>query len=195
MFPVDKFTSVKAELISDSKAPKPRLFRYKSEGGLEPYYKFNLTTPPLTLREGMAVDAVLDSFHGNVSNFDLKNPMPQQKVQEGLYLYEAAPKGANVIIVAGFNPNETEAVIAGDFITINGSRKAYRVCFDADANSSGHATITITQGLIKSYLAPSTIKYGRDVVFQVSMEDRDSAEVSVEKSQYIVHDVELIEQI
>lgn len=195
MFPVDKFTSVKAELISDSKAPKPRLFRYKSEGGLEPYYQFNLTTPPLSLREGMAVDAVLDSFHGNITNFDLKNPIPQQKAQEGLYLYQSAPKGSNTIIVAGFLPNETDAVIAGDFISITGSRKAYRACFDADANSSGQASITLTQGLIKSYLAPSNIKYGRDVVFQVSLEDRDSAEISVEKNQYIVHDVELIEQI
>lgn len=195
MFPTDKFASVKAELVTDSRAPKERLTRYKSEGPLTPYYRFTMTTPPLPLREGMAVDAVLDSYHGNIKNFDLPNPIPQQKAQSGLFLYQAASKGDDLITLAGFEENEVDAVIAGDFITISGSRKAYRVVFDANANAAGHAQVKLTQGIIQDYAAPSGVTYGADVVFQVCMEDRDSAEISAKDSKFVSHDVELIEQL
>lgn len=195
MFPINKFSSVNTELVSDSRAPKERLKRYKSEGPKTPYYRFTLTTPPLPLREGMALAAVLDSYHGNINNFDLSNPIPQQKAQTGLYLYQAANKGAGTVVLAGAQPNEVDAVIAGDFIQINGSRKAYRILADSNANSSGHVEVKLTQALIQNYLAPSVVKYGANVVFQVCMEDRDSADITAKDSKFISHDVELIEQI
>jgi len=195
MFPINKFSSVNVELVSDSRAPKERLKRYKSEGPKTPFYRFTLTTPPLPLREGMAVAAVLDSYHGNIKNFDLRNPIPQQKAQSGLYLYQDANKGADTVVLAGAQPNEVDAVIAGDFIQINGSRKAYRILSDANATAAGRVTVKLTQPLIQSYISPSVVKYGENVVFQVCMEDRDSADITAKDSKFISHDVELIEQI
>lgn len=195
MFPIDKFSSVKAELVSFVIAPEERLRRYKSASSKSPLYRFTLTSPPLDFREAMAVDAVLDSYHGNLTNFQLKNPIPQQKQNTGLFLQQHASKGDETISIGGFAASEQDAVIAGDFISINGNTKGYRVCFDADANSAGIAEVTLTQTLLQDHLSPSTIKYGEEVVFQVCMEDRDSADITAEQSKFVVHDVELIEQL
>tara|TARA_B100001063_G_C16778208_1_gene567788 strand:+ start:2555 stop:3142 length:588 start_codon:yes stop_codon:yes gene_type:complete len=195
MFPIDKFSAVKAELVVDSRAPAARLYRYKSAGTLTPYYRFTLTSPPLEYREAMAVDATLDSYHGNLVNFPLQNPLPQIKSRTGLFLYVTASKGDSQITVGGFPSNEVDAAVAGDFLKITGSQKSYRILSDATANASGQCVIKLTQPLIQAYSAPAVIDYGADVVFQVCMEDRDSGEVSVQNNKFVVHDVELIEQI
>lgn len=195
MFPVSKFSSVKVSLQSDVISPKPRLFRYKSETSREPYYKFELTSVPLPLKEGVMVDSFLDSCHGNLKNFDLQNPIPQHKAHSGLFLGQSANKGSDTIVLAGVQPNEPEAVTAGDFLQINGSKKAYRILESANSNSSGQVTVKLTQGLIQSHSAGATIAYGTDVTFQVCVEDRDSGEISVKQSKFVVHDLELIEQI
>ena len=138
---------------------------------------------------------MLDSYQGEFEVFALPNPMISHKAQTGLYLYEAANKGAGTVVLAGAQPNEVDAVIAGDFIQINGSKKAYRVLEDANANSSGLVDVKLTQTLIQNYLAPSVIKYGSEVEFQVSMTDRDSDATTADKARWGSHYVELIEQI
>lgn len=195
MFPTNDFESIQAELISHTIIPKARLRRYRSKSGKEPYYQFSLQSQIKPYREFSRIDAMLDSYQGEFEVFALPNPMISHKAQTGLYLYQAANKGTDTVVLAGAQPNEVDAVIAGDFIQINGSKKAYRVLEDANANSSGHVLVKLTQTLIQNYLAPSVIKYGSEVEFQVSMTDRDSDATTADKARWGSHYVELIEQI
>ena len=195
MFPTNDFESIQAELISHTIIPKARLRRYRSKSGKEPYYQFSLQSQVKPYREFSRIDAVLDSYQGEFEVFALPNPMVSHRTQTGLYLYQAANKGAGTVVLAGAQPNEVDAVIAGDFIQINGSKKAYRVLEDANANSSGLVDVKLTQTLIQNYLAPSVIKYGSEVEFQVSMTDRDSDATTADKARWGSHYVELIEQI
>ena len=195
MFPTNDFESIQVELISHTIIPKARLRRYRSKSGKEPYYQFSLQSQVKPYREFSRIDAVLDSYQGEFEVFTLPNPMISHKAQTGLYLYQAANKGSDVVILAGALPNEVDAVIAGDFLQINGSPKAYRILADANANPSGHVNAKLTQSLIQDHLAPSVIKYGDAVEFQVSMTDRDSDATTADKARWGSHYVELIEQI
>lgn len=194
MFPIDKFSSVNIELVSDSRSPKARLSRWKSEGNKSPYYSLTLTSPPLDYREGRAVAAKLDSYHGNLTNFNLNNPIPPIKAHTGLFLYQAASKNSNQVVIGGFSPNQIDAVAAGDFIQIGSDTKVYGIAEDSDANSSSRCTVKLSQSLIDDHASTEPVAYGKDVVFQVCMEDRDSADITVKDNKFIVHDVELIEQ-
>lgn len=195
MFPTNDFESIQAELISHTIIPKARLRRYRSKSSKEPYYQFSLQSQMKNYREFSRIDAVLDSYQGEFEVFALVNPMISHRAQTGLYVYQAANKGASTIILAGAQPNEVDAVIAGDFLQITGSKKAYRVLEDANANSSGHVEVKLTQALIQNHLAPSSVKYGDAVEFQVSMTDRDSDATTADKARWGSHYVELIEQI
>lgn len=195
MFPTNDFESIQAELISHTIIPKARLRRYRSKSGKEPYYQFSLQSQIKPYREFSRIDAMLDSYQGEFEVFALPNPMISHKAQTGLYLYQSANKGADTIVLGGATSNEIDAVIAGDFLQINGSKKAYRVLSDANADAAGRVTVKLTQPLIQNYISPSTIKYGDAVEFQVSMTDRDSDATTADKARWGSHYVELIEQI
>ena len=195
MFPTNDFESIQAELISHTIIPKARLRRYRSKSGKEPYYQFSLQSQVKPYREFSRIDAVLDSYQGEFEVFALPNPMISHKTQTGLYLYQDANKGADTIVLGGVPSSEIDAVIAGDFLQINGSKKAYRVLSDANADAAGRVTVKLTQPLIKNYVSPSVVKYGDAVEFQVSMTDRDSDATTADKARWGSHFVELIEQI
>lgn len=193
-FPTDKFASVNFELVSDTRTPSARLYRNRNKGSKTPFYMFSLTTPPLPYVEAMEVGAMLDSFQGALEVFTLNNPIPSIKQHNGLYLVSAATKGDTSITIGGFPTNLTKAASV-DFIKLEGSPKCYRIKAPADSNSSGQAVVELTQALIQNYPINTLIDYGENVVFQVSMENRDSGDISSRNSKYIVHDVELIEQL
>jgi hypothetical protein len=195
MFPTNDFESIQAELISHTIIPKARLRRYRSKSGKEPYYQFSLQSQVKPYREFSRIDAVLDSYQGEFEVFSLPNPMISHKTQTGLYLFQDANKGDDTVILGGANTNEVDAVVAGDFLQINGSKKAYRILSDADATAAGRVTVKLTQPLIQNYISPSTVKYGEAVEFQVSMTDRDSDATTADKARWGSHFVELIEQI
>lgn len=195
MFPTNDFESIQAELISHTIIPKPRLRRYRSKSGKEPYYQFSLQSQIKPYREFSRMDAVLDSYQGEFEVFSLPNPMISHKAQTGLYLFQDANKGDDTVILGGANTNEVDAVVAGDFLQINGSKKAYRILSDANATAAGRVTVKLTQPLIQNYISPSVVKYGGDVEFQVSMTDRDSDATTADKARWGSHFVELIEQI
>ena len=195
MFPTQDFESIQAELVSFTVIPKPRLQRYRSKSSKSPYYQFSLQSQIKPYREFSRIDAVLDSYQGEYEVFKLPNPMISHKAQTGLFLNVTANKGTSVVEIGGLSPNEIDAVAAGDFIQINGSAKAYRIKQDANANASGIVEVHLTQGVIQSYNAASTVDYGDNVEFQVSMTDRDSDATTADKSRWGSHFVELIEQI
>lgn len=194
MFPTQDFESIQAEMKSHIVIPGQRLNRYRSKTSKEPYYEFSLQSQIKPYREFSRIDAVLDSYHGEFHIFKLPNPMVSHKAQNGLYLYQSANKGTSQIIVGGFAANEDDAVIAGDFIKLNGSEKAYRIKADARASASGTAVVHLTQGLVSNHSAPSSISYGADVEFQVCMVERDSDATTADKSRWGSHFVRLIEQ-
>lgn len=194
-FPITSFESVKAELVSDTRAPAERLFRYRSAGSKTPFYRFELAAQDLEYKDFVAVDAALDAYSGEMEIFALPNPMPSVKTHAGLYLQSAALKGDKTITVSGLGANITDAVWPGDFIKIEGSQKGYRIAGKASSNASGQAQVTLTQGLVQAHSAADTIDYGDDVIFQVSMTDRDSDPTDASKSKYGSHAVELIEQL
>lgn len=195
IFPTDVFSKINVELTSDTRAPDQRLFRYRSRGILAPYYTISLTTPPLEYEQGVGVAAMLDGFQNELEIFDLPNPIPSVKVHSGLTLAQAASEDDRQIVVQGLSPSQQNAVAAGDFIQIGGDKKAYRIMMSADSDGTGQATVTLTQNLLADYALSSAIKYGENVVFQVSMVDRGSATIDADMRNLMVHDVELIEQL
>lgn len=194
-FPASAFEKVKAVLVTDTRAPAERLFRYRTKGSRDPYYKFELETQEQEYKHFIAVDAALDAYHGEEEIFLLPNPMPSIKAYAGLSLFSSPVKGADTITIAGFPPNTADVVWPGDFIKIEGSQKGYRIAALSSSDASGNANVTLTQGIIQAYTAGATVDYGDDVVFQVSMVVRDSDTTDATKSKYGSHAVELIEQL
>lgn len=189
IFPTSKFQSVTVEQVSDTRVGEARLFRNRSYGNKEPYWLFTMITPPLPYAEGMGLAAFLDSLLGGFEKFDLPCPVPQISSNPNSTLNTTANKGATQLNVA--TPNDARS---GDFVQVAGSKKVYRVT--QDSLGAGTKTITITPPLMESVLsAPSTLLYGNDVVFQVSLEDRSAGEVTAERGKFMIHDVELIEQL
>lgn len=195
MFPISEFESIQTELVNYTKAAKQRLKRYRKKPAKSPHYKFMLQSQIKNYRDFTRIDAVLDSYQGEFEIFTFFNPLVSHKSHNGLYLHQNASRGNQSIVVGGFAVGELDAVAAGDFLQINGSKKAYRILADADANASGQVTVQLTQALIQDYLSPSVIKYGDDVEFQGSMIDRDSDATEASKSKWGSHYVEVIEQL
>ncbi|QJR79603.1 hypothetical protein CA267_001720 [Alteromonas pelagimontana] len=194
-FPVDKFSDASFELVPDTRLPSARLFRYRSKGSKDPYYMISLTSSMLDYAEGMGVAAVIDSYMGGEAIFPLPNPFPEIASHTGLTLAQVVQRGARQIVIAGLPTNRSNAVPAGDFIQISGSEKAYQIAIGDDSDSTGRALVTLSQPVIQAYSASAQIAYGKHVEFQVCVEDRSSCEVSAKNSKFIVHDVELIEQL
>lgn len=188
MYPTNKFNSVNIEQVSDTRVGEPRLFRNRSYGNKDPYWLITMVTPPLPYSEGMGLAAFLDSLLGAFEKFDLPCPVPQISSNPNSYLSANAIKGTTYLNVV--TPNDVKA---GDFVQFSGNKKVYRIT--EDSLGAGTKTIKITPPLVESIpTAPTTMLYGDDVVFQVSLEDRSAGEITAERGKFIIHDVELIEQ-
>lgn len=188
-FPVDKFSSVEIEQVSDTRVSSPRLFRYRSSGNKSPYWMISLTSAPLAYADGVALSAYLDGLQGALTVFDLPNPLPALATNTGCQITTTAGDGASSLTVN--TPNDCRA---GDFIQIAGNSKVYRIT--QDSLGAGTKTITITPPLVASVpTAPTNFNYGQDVTFQVALENRSNGTVSASSGKFITHDVELIEQL
>lgn len=196
MFPQNKTASISFELVNDTKTPKARLFRYRSEGSEDPYFKISVTSIPLEYSEGMAWGMEISSKRGPLKVFDYPNPFPAIRTLNSVVLYQDASKGDESIKVITSQSNQPGVVAGGDFVQIQGSAKAYGIRpFGYTSDGDGVVTLLLTQGLVKDYPAGSSIAYGADVVFSVCIEKSDDVSVKSSDAKHIVHDVELIEQI
>lgn len=194
-FPIDKFEVAGIEQVSDTRTPKPRLFRYRYRGSKKPFWQINLTSVPLDYATGLAVAAYLDGLEGALTVFNLPCPIPALASYTGLTVASAVGKDASTVTVTGLPANQAEALMAGDFIQFAGSPKAYRLTKTTFSNASGDAIAWVTPRLMAGMNSGVAVSYGDAVQFQVAMEKRNSADVDAKKGKFMVHDVELIEQL
>lgn len=194
-FPVHLFSSVNAYLEHDTRISDPRLYRNRSRGNKDPYYRITLTTDWLEYNRRVALDAALDYYQGAFEVFTLINPMPVISQRTGLQLNADYDKGTQIITMRGLPFNETNALMAGDFIQISGFTKAYRVAQTASADSGGAANVTLTQPLIDDVPFNAAVNHGANVEFQVCMDYRNSPNIDGINNMNTMVDVELIEQL
>lgn len=182
-------------LITDTRTADNRLYRNRNRGSKTPYYMLEFTSVELDYAESRKVSAKINSYHGPLEVFTIPNPMISVKSHSGLYLTSAVSKGSSSVDIGGAGSNEIDAFHAGDFISIAGSPKAYEIAEDATANSSGEASVKLTQPVIQNYPLNALVDYGDSVEFQVCVDSYDAGDITPEKGKYSVHELVLIEQL
>lgn len=195
-FPTDKFSAANPYqetevFLGDAN----RLKTSRSLGPKESYWVLPLTTDRLDYSVFQAVSVYLDHLLGRFKVFALPNPIPPIASRSGLALNAGANKGSESISIKNFPTSTSGAVRASDFLNISGHAKAYRIVFDANSNSSGVASVTITPPLVQNVTANSSINYGQNCVFQVSLKSRNSGDIVAGKTNFGIHDIELMEQL
>lgn len=193
-FPVDAFQSVNIELISDTRAPSQRYFRYVNSGNRDPYYMITMTTSPLEYAEGRRLNAYLNSLQGELVKFDLPNPIPPIFQHTNKVVNGSRAAGSSTVLIAAFTPLATSPVSPGEIVQFGTNPKAYEVLSCSNADSSGNVTITLVQPLISDVPNAAVVKLGANVTFRVRMVSRNSGNITANQAKYTVHDVELIEQ-
>lgn len=185
-FPVNKFSKISIEQVDDTRTPDARYYRTKAQGNKTSYFLFSLTSPPLPYVEYMALSAKVISYRGALLNFSLPNPIPAIAANTGNSVINEAVRGGLQVDVT-----TSGTYSAGDFIQFSNHNKAYMI---SDVEVSANVTLTLTSPLYKTVPSSSLVIYGADVVFNVSLNDEYSAEISVKNSKFGVVDVEVLEQ-
>lgn len=193
--PIDHFAQINIEQIVDVRlSGDARYRRNRRLGNKKPYWMISITTVPLEYAESSELSAYLDSLLGEFKVFSLSNPLPALTQRSGVSLVSAAAQSATTVALGGFSASQAQAVIAGDFIRFNGHPKVYRIVETANANSGGVTTAKITPPLMQSVNSATSVEYGVDVDFQVSLRDTIEMSVNGKDASYSVYNIDLIEQ-
>lgn len=184
-FPITKFKYIEFEQINDTRITKDRFYRNRARGTQHSYFKFALTTIPLRNDDYRELSAEVMGYEGSFEIFSINNPIPALSSVTSDVTYEQTIKGSKTIRI-----QTTKDYKVGDFIQFSGSTKAYIISGLTD--SGGIKTIRLSCPLIKTILIGSSVIYGANVVFQMSL--RNPNTVQIDTSNFGVLDVELIEQ-
>ncbi|MFW8589814.1 hypothetical protein ACOI22_03330 [Glaciecola sp. 2405UD65-10] len=184
IFPVDKFAKVEIEQRNDIRASKERLTRNRARGTKSPYFALMLTTPSIPYNEYIPLSAAVDGYEGALEIFVVQNPIPSIYENENDNTIDFEPKGSKTIGI-----DYTGNYSAGDFIQFSGSTKAYRI-MEVDGQS-----ITLTHPLLTDIAAGESVYYGKNVQFQMCVNDTHTTTIDVKQSKFGIIDVELIEQL
>jgi hypothetical protein len=99
------------------------------------------TTGLLDERYARELSAFLDSLNGRYETFTMKCPLRYLSYNEN---YTASGSiGTNSLSLSNLTPNLTDAILAGDFISIDGHDKVYKIVKGVSSNGSGQGVIEI----------------------------------------------------
>ena len=186
MFPVDKFSQISVEQMTDTRTPSARYYRNRARGNKAPFFMLALTTPPLPYAEHMEVSAQIESYEGELEIFTLQNPLPELASFSNKNVNAAFAAGVKSVVIGG-----SHAFRVGDFVQFTNHSKVYRIASVATASNT---TIGLSCPLVESINNTTDLIYGANVVFQVCLSDNYSQEVEARNGKFGVVDVELIEQ-
>lgn len=186
MFPVDKFSQIEIEQITDTRAPDQRYFRNRARGSKSPYFMISLTSVPLRYEEHTEVSAQIESYEGEFEIFTIQNPLPALASFSNKNVNATFLKGSKTVVISNSNTFRV-----GDFVKFSNHSKVYRIASVAAATNT---TIGLSCPLVESINNTTDLIYGANVVFQVCLADSYSQSVSIKNSKFGIVDVELIEQ-
>jgi hypothetical protein len=185
MFPVDRFSEISIEQMTDTRIPKERYFRNRARGNKSPYFMIALTTPPLPYAEHMEVSAQIESYEGELEIFTLENPIVSLTAFTNKNVNATYLAGVKSLVITG-----SHAFRVGDLIQFDNHSKVYRI---SSVVRTTNTTVGISCPLVESINSATDLLYGANVVFQVCLNSSYSQEIDA-KSKFGVVDVELIEQ-
>lgn len=104
-------------------------------------WAIEFTTGLLEERDARELSAFLDSLNGRYESFTMDCPLRYLGKNNSFKVDGTA--GTNTLAVNQLYNNNTEVLVAGDFISIEGHDKVYKIVTGTDADGAGNGSITI----------------------------------------------------
>lgn len=186
MFPINLFSQISIEQVTDNRAPDDRYFRNRARGSRSPYYRLSLTTPMLDYEEHTEASAQIESFEGEFEIFTVSNPFVPLASFANQNVNATFAKGVKSVSITG-----SHAFRVGDFVKFSNHAKVYRI---SSVTPGTNTTIKLSCPLLESISNTTDLIYGANVNFQVCLSSSYSQEVKASDGNFGIVDVELIEQ-
>lgn len=144
-------------------------------------WAIEFTTGLLEERDARELVAFLDSLNGRYETFTMDCPLRYLGKNTSFKVDGTA--GSNTLAVSQLYNNDTDVLVAGDFISIAGHDKVYKVVTGTDADGAGDGSITIFPKLQTTVVNAN----GSPATFTLRMvADNNSLAIDAAKSHHTV---------